>query len=277
MKSVLQCGRFELNLKRPLVMGIVNVTPDSFSDGDQHFSADDAIAHGLALVEQGANLLDIGGESTRPGAQPVSPTEEARRILPVIEGLRHLNIPLSVDTFKPEVMRLALDAGADMINDIYGFRHPDAIAAVALSQCGLCVMHMQGEPKTMQHDPTYTDVVLDVQAFLKARAQALLAAGVASNRIVLDPGFGFGKTMTQNYQLLGQFSKLTIDDYAWLVGVSRKSMIGHVTGGGPQDRLAGSIAAALAGISRGAHILRVHDVKPTVDAIKVWSATEYGI
>lgn len=277
MKSVLQCGRFELNLKRPLVMGIVNVTPDSFSDGDQHFSPDDAIAHGVALFNQGANLLDIGGESTRPGAQPVSLAEEARRILPVIEGLRKLNVPLSVDTFKPQIMKQALDAGADMINDIYGFRHPDALAAVASSQCGLCVMHMQGEPKTMQQAPVYTDVVLEVQSFLRARVNALQSAGVASNRIVLDPGFGFGKTMAQNYQLLGEFSKLMFDHYAWLVGVSRKSMIGHVTGGEPQDRLAGSIAAALAGVSRGAHILRVHDVKPTVDAIKVWSATEYGI
>lgn len=277
MKSVLQCGRFELQLKRPLVMGIVNVTPDSFSDGDEHFSANDAIAHGIALFNQGADLLDIGGESTRPGAEPVSAAEEARRILPVIEGLRTLNVPLSVDTFKPVVMKLALDAGADMINDITGFRHPDALAVVAASSCGLCVMHMQGQPKTMQQAPVYTDLILEVLSFLKERTTALQAAGVTSNRIVLDPGFGFGKTMAQNYQLLSQLSKIMFDNYACMVGLSRKSMIGHVTGSGPQERLAGSIAAALAAVARGAHILRVHDVKPTVDAIKVWEATEYGI
>ncbi len=258
-------------------MGIVNVTPDSFSDGAAHFSADAAIAHGRLLFSQGAHMLDIGGESTRPGADPVSAAEEIQRILPVIEGLRHLDIPLSVDTFKPQVMTRALDAGADMINDIYGLRQPGAIQAVAGSNCGLCVMHMQGQPKTMQQAPEYDDIVTQVREFLQGRVTVLEDAGIAAQRIALDPGFGFGKTAAQNYQLLRHLDDIRVGDYPWLLGVSRKSMIGHVTGGQPSDRVAGSIAAALAGVARGARIVRVHDVKATVDAINVWLATEHGI
>lgn len=277
MSSIFQCGRFELNLERPIIMGIVNVTPDSFSDGAAHFSADAAIAHGKMLVTQGAGILDIGGESTRPGAEAVSVADEIARVLPVIEGLRELGVPLSIDTFKPQVMSKVLDAGADMINDIYGFRQPGAIQAVASSPCGVCVMHMQGEPKTMQQAPEYSDLLQQVQHFLRERAHAMLAQGVSAQRIVLDPGFGFGKTAQQNYQLLRHLGDIMVDDYPWLVGMSRKSMIGHVTGGQPSERVAGSIAAALAGLARGARIIRVHDVRETADAINVWQATEHGI
>lgn len=277
MSAAFQCGRFELRFERPLVMGIVNVTPDSFSDGDQHFQTDQAIAHARLLVQQGADMLDIGGESTRPGADPVSVHEELRRVLPVIEALREANVPLSVDTFKPEVMRAVLDAGADMINDVYGFRQPGAIEAVANSNCGLCVMHMQGEPKTMQHEPHYQNLLLEVQQFLMQRVQALGAAGVARQRITLDPGFGFGKTALQNYELLRNFHQLQTEGLPWFIGVSRKSMIGHVVNRPAPQRVAGSVAAALAAVQRGAHIVRVHDVAETVDALKVWRAVNEGV
>lgn len=257
-------------------MGIVNVTPDSFSDGAAHFRADEAIAHARALMAEGADILDIGGESTRPGADPVSSEQELARILPVLEALRDAGIPLSVDTFKPEVMRRALDAGADMINDIYGFRRPGAIEAVAQSRCGLCVMHMQGEPKTMQASPHYEDIVDEVGVFLQQRVAALVAAGVARQRIVLDPGFGFGKTAEQNYLLLRRLADIDSQGYPWLIGLSRKSMIGHVTGGAPAERMPGSIAAALACVLRGARIVRVHDVAATVSAVKVWCTIEHG-
>jgi len=276
MSNTVLCGRFELDLGRPLVMGIVNVTPDSFSDGNAHPDPDSALQHARMLLEQGADILDIGGESTRPGADPVSAHDEAARVLPVIEGLRDCGVPLSIDTFKPEVMRAALNAGVDMINDIYGFRRPGAIEAVAASRCGLCVMHMQGEPKTMQQSPAYDDVALEVQAFLLERVQALAVAGIDRRRIVLDPGFGFGKTAAQNYELMRRLDTIDTQGLPWLVGVSRKSMIGHVVGREPEGRLAGSIAAALAAVARGAHILRVHDVAATVDAVKVWRAVEAG-
>lgn len=276
MSPSLLCGRFELQLGRPLIMGIVNVTPDSFSDGAEHFGADAAIAHAKTLISEGADLIDIGGESTRPGAQEVSAADELARILPVIEGLRGAGIPLSIDTFKPQVMREVLDAGADMINDIYGFRQEGALEAVASSRCGLCVMHMQGEPKTMQQAPAYTDILAEVRAFLQERVRAIQAAGIAPQRIVLDPGFGFGKTPQQNFLMLRRLADLRIDAYPWLLGMSRKSMLGHVTGKTPGNRVAASVAAALAGVARGAHILRVHDVEATVDAVKVWQATELG-
>jgi dihydropteroate synthase len=276
MKSTFLCGRFRLELERPLVMGIVNVTPDSFSDGAEHFATDQAIAHAQKLVEQGADILDIGGESTRPGAEPVPVHEELRRVVPVIRHLQGLGVPLSVDTFKPDVMRAALDAGADMINDIYGLRLPGAVDAVAGYSCGVCVMHMQGEPKTMQQAPMHGDVMAQVGRFLSERVAVLRTAGVGSERIVLDPGLGFGKTPEQNYQLLRDFPSMAIDGLPWLIGVSRKSMIGHIVNKDPKGRLAGSLAAALAGVARGAAIVRVHDVEETVDALRVWAAVQQG-
>ena len=271
------CGRFEFDLERPLVMGIVNVTPDSFSDGGQHDDTDSAVAHARQLIEEGAQILDLGGESTRPGADPVSVADELDRLLPVIEALRDCGVPLSIDTFKPEVMRATLDAGADMINDIYGFRQPGAVEAVAQSRCGLCVMHMKGEPRTMQAlPPEYTDLIGEIGLFLGSRAQLLRAAWVDPRRIVLDPGFGFGKTADQNFQLLRRLSSLRSTGYPLLIGLSRKNMIGQATGRPVGDRLPGSIAAALACVSRGASIVRVHDVAATVDALKVWHAAEQG-
>ncbi len=277
MPDSIQCGRFRLSLERPLVMGIVNVTPDSFSDGNAHFQADEAIAHARLLVEEGADLLDIGGESTRPGAQAVPADEELRRILPVIEALRDCGVPLSVDTCKPAVMRAVLAAGADMINDIGGFSAPGAVEAVADSGCALCLMHMRGEPRTMQDAPVYRDVVAEVHDYLDQGARRLRQAGIAAERIVLDPGFGFGKTAAHNYTLLRPLPQAVGQDYPSLLGLSRKSMIGAVTGRSASRRLGGSVAAALAGAMRGAHILRVHDVADTVDALRVWSAVERGV
>lgn len=276
MANTFVCGRFEFDLERPLVMGIVNVTPDSFSDGGAHADTDAAIAHARHLVDEGARILDIGGESTRPGALPVSEQDEIARVLPIVEGLRDCGVPLSVDTFKSGVMRAVLDAGADMINDIYGFRQPGAIEAVAPSRCGLCVMHMKGEPRTMQEQPQYNDLLGEIGIFLGARAQKLRAAWVDPRRIVLDPGFGFGKTPDQNYQLLRRLASLRVSSYPLLVGMSRKSMIGHATGRAVDERLPGSIAAALASVARGASIVRVHDVAATVDALKVWQSVEQG-
>lgn len=257
-------------------MGIVNVTPDSFSDGAQHFHASQAIDHAHRLIDQGADILDIGGESTRPGSDAVSIEEELNRILPVLHGLKDAAVPLSVDTFKPEVMRAALDAGADMINDIYGFRRPGARAAVADTHCGLCAMHMQGEPKTMQMAPQYDDVKHEVELFLQERVAAMRAAGIDDRRIVLDPGFGFGKTAEQNYFLLRHLNEIDSQGLPWLIGLSRKSMIGHVIGRTPAERVSGSLAAALAGVARGAQLVRVHDVAQTADALKVWLAIEHG-
>ncbi|WP_397475933.1 dihydropteroate synthase [Pusillimonas sp.] len=276
MSAKLLCGRFELSLERPLVMGILNVTPDSFSDGSRHLETDNAIAHGLQLVADGADIIDIGAESTRPGATPVGLQEEIDRLLPVIEGLRDCGAAISVDTFKPEVMRGVLDAGVDMINDIYGFRMPGALEAVASSYCGLCVMHMQGEPRTMQQAPRYDDVVAEVRDFLRERVAILRTLGMHPQRIVLDPGFGFGKNAQHNYELLRRLQDLFFDDYPWLVALSRKTMIGHVTGREPDQRLGGSIAGALAGIARGAALVRVHDVAQTVDAINVWQTVQNG-
>lgn len=274
-RSRFVCGRFELNIDRPLVMGIVNITPDSFSDGGQHDRADAAIAHARELVQQGADLLDIGGESTRPGAPPVAATEECARVLPVIEGLRDLDVPLSIDTLKPEVMQAALDAGADILNDISGFRSPLAREVAARHpRCGVITMHMQGTPQTMQEAPVYQDVVSEVKEFLVHSARSLESAGVARDRIMLDPGFGFGKTVEHNYTLLAHLQALTAQGLPVLVGVSRKSMLGAITGKPVNDRLAASIAAALAAAQRGAAVLRVHDVGPTVDALAIWRTVE---
>jgi len=274
MSGYLDCGRFRLTLQRPLVMGVVNVTPDSFSDGAQHFRAAEAIAHACRLVDEGADILDVGGESTRPGAQAVPVDEELQRVVPVVEALRDCGVPVSVDTCKPAVMAAVLRAGADMINDIMGFQAPGATEAVADAACAVCVMHMRGEPRTMQDAPVYDDVVGEVGGYLADRAAALRGRGVAPTRIVLDPGFGFGKTVQHNYTLLARLRELKTGDYPLLVGMSRKSMIGAVTGRTVDRRLGGSIAAALAGAARGAHILRVHDVADTVDALKVWAMVE---
>lgn len=269
------CGRFEFVLKRPLLMGIVNVTPDSFSDGGQHPDASSAIAHAKQLVAEGADIIDIGGESTRPGAAPVSIQEELARILPVIVALRDSGAAISVDTCKPEVMQSALEAGADIINDVTGMRAAEAQRIVAAHpSCGVCLMHMQGEPRTMQQAPHYQNVVREVKAALVAQAQLLEQRGVKRARISLDPGLGFGKTLEHNYQLLRGLDQLVQNGYPVVVGASRKSMIGTVTGKPVDQRLSGSIAAALAGVMRGAAILRVHDVEATRDALKVWQAVQ---
>jgi dihydropteroate synthase len=273
-----QCGRFDLSLDRTVVMGVLNVTPDSFSDGGQHDAADAAITHACKLIEQGADIIDIGGESTRPGAEPVSVQQELARVLPVIEALQRSNIPISVDTCKPEVMRAALDAGADIINDISGFKNPLVRQVVASHPtCGLCVMHMQGEPRTMQQAPYYDDVTVEVSRDLHRMAVALEALGIARERITLDPGFGFGKSVAHNFELMRKLRILVDLGYPVLVGVSRKSMIGAVTGRPVEQRLAGSLAGALAALARGAHIIRVHDVEQTVDAVRVWEAVEKGL
>lgn len=271
------CGRFELALDRPLVMGIVNTTPDSFSDGGRYDNVEAALAHARRLVAEGADLLDIGGESTRPGAAPVTVADEWQRIAPVLEAACAWGVPVSVDTRRPEVMRAALDAGADMINDVEGFRAPGAVDAVARSRAGLCVMHMQGEPDAMQQAPVYENVVGTVRDFLVARMTALRAAGVARERIVLDPGFGFGKTLAHNLDLLRGLPALAVEGAPILVGLSRKSMIGQLTGKGVDDRLSGSLAAMLAAVARGARIVRVHDVAATRDALAVWQAAGVAV
>ncbi len=275
MTANFQCGRFELRFERPFVMGIVNVTPDSFSDGMQHYGAEQAIAHGLQLVQEGADILDIGGESTRPGAEPVSVEEELRRVIPVIQGLKDCGVPLSIDTFKPEVMQAALEAGADLINDIYALQQPGALEVVAKHpNCGVCIMHMVGEPKTMQvAPPDYAgDVTAAVKDFLAERIELMQASGIAANRIMIDPGFCFGKTVQQNYQLLANLSALKSLNKPILVGVSRKSMIGAVTGQSVEHRVPGSLVAGIAGVDRGAVVLRVHDVWQTKSAVDVWQA-----
>jgi dihydropteroate synthase len=277
----LQCGRYTLTFERPLVMGILNVTPDSFSDGGRYVVRDDALRQAERMLRDGADMLDIGGESTRPGASPVSREEELARIIPIVEALRDAGIPLSVDTYKPEVMRGALAAGADLINDVWGFRRPGTIDAVRDSNCGLCVMHMLGEPQTMQRvEPDYHDVVADVRAFLTERVGVLTGEGVARERISVDPGFGFGKaTLGHNYALLAHLADTAprVSDgaapFPILAGMSRKSMFGKVTGRAtPQERVAASVAGAVMAAERGAAIIRVHDVAETVDALKVWAA-----
>jgi len=272
---VWKCGRFALELDKVAVMGVLNVTPDSFSDGGKYTAVDAALTHADELISQGADILDIGGESTRPGADPVSADQELSRVLPVVEALRSRNVPLSVDTCKPEVMQAVLDAGADIINDIAGFRSAESRRVVAShSSCGLCVMHMQGEPRTMQQQPHYDDVVQDVVQELEVSAQQLMSMGIERERICLDPGFGFGKSVKHNYELLDGLQALVDLGFPVLIGASRKSMIGAVTGRSVDQRLAGSLAAALAAVARGAHVVRVHDVAQTVDALKVWRAVQ---
>ena len=270
----LDCNGRILRLDRPRVMGIVNITPDSFSDGGAHFDADAAIAQGLRLAEEGADLLDIGGESTRPGAQEVSVEEELRRVIPVIEGLaRATPLPISIDTSKPEVMRAAVAAGAGLLNDVYGLRREGALGAAAELGMPVVLMHMLGEPRSMQAAPEYDDVAGEVHRFLAERIFAAEMAGIAKKNIVVDPGFGFGKTTAHNLQLLAQLRRFTELGVPVLAGLSRKRSIGELTGRSePRARAAGSVAAHLIAAQNGAMLLRVHDVAPTVDALKVWQA-----
>ena len=270
----LRCGRFVFRRARPLVMGVLNVTPDSFSDGGRYVGFEAALAQAFSLIEEGADLLDVGGESTRPGAREVSVEEELRRVLPLVQALARENLPVSVDTRKPLVMRAAIDAGAALINDVFALRADRALEIVAASEVGVCLMHMQGEPGNMQQALQYRDVLTEVCDFLSERAAACVSAGVFAERIVLDPGFGFGKTLEHNLALLRGLEALTRRGYAVLAGLSRKSMLGLITGRPVGERLPGSLAAALAAAARGAAIVRVHDVAPTVDALKVWRAAQ---
>jgi dihydropteroate synthase len=270
-----QTARFRIDLSRPRVMGIVNVTPDSFSDGGRYASTRLALAHCEELVVQGAHILDIGGESSRPGTPPVSLEDERARVMPVIRDAVTLGIPISVDTYKPEIMREALDLGADIVNDIWGVRREGAIDVIASHpNCGVCVMHMHGEPRTMQREPMEGDAVPQVRAFLRAQSDALRARGVDAARIAWDPGIGFGKTVEQNFALLARQSTLIDAVHPLVIGWSRKSSLGNVTGLPVNERLAPSIAAALLAVERGAHIVRVHDVKETLAALKVRAAME---
>lgn len=271
VEGMFQCGRFSFTLDRPLVMGIVNVTPDSFSDGGCYLDTQAAIRHALSLRDAGADILDIGGESTRPGASPVSVEEELARVIPVIEGLRDAGVALSIDSMKAEVMRAALAAGADMVNDVNALRAPGALAAVSASQAGVCLMHMQGEPRTMQVQPYYGDVVAEVKAFLIERVEAAVAAGIERSRILIDPGFGFGKDLSHNLALFKHLPQFA-DIAPVLVGVSRKSMLGAITGREVSARLIPSVVAAILAIQKGAAVVRVHDVRETVDAIATWRA-----
>jgi dihydropteroate synthase len=268
-----QTSRFTIDLARPRLMGIVNVTPDSFSDGGLHASTSAALAHCERLIAEGADILDIGGESSRPGSPPVPLQEELARVLPVLHEAVKLGVPISVDTCKPGVMQAALDQGADIVNDIWALRQPGALGVVTANpRCGVCLMHMHGEPRTMQRSPMEGDAVRQVLAFLRRQSALLLAAGVARQRIVWDAGIGFGKTVEQNFALLARQHDLLADGYPLLAAWSRKSSLGAVTGLPVDDRLAPSIAAALLAVERGARIVRVHDVRQTAAALKVWAA-----
>jgi len=259
-------------LDRPYVMGVVNVTPDSFSGGSKLPDFEQSLKKALTMIDDGADMIDIGGESSRPSALPVSNDEELQRVLPLVEALVARGVVVSVDTVKPAVMKAAIDAGAVMINDVQALQAPEALPVVARSQVAVCLMHMQGAPRTMQDAPVYGDVVVEVKAFLLARVNVLEAAGVARERIVLDPGFGFGKTVAHNLALMRGLPELAALGYPLLVGWSRKSTLGLLTGRAVDDRLAASVAAGLAAVARGASIVRVHDVRETVDALRVWRA-----
>ncbi len=257
---------------RPLIMGVVNVTPDSFSDGGYYATTEKAVELASRLIQEGADILDIGGESTRPGSRPVELDEELSRVIPVIEFVVDKKIPVSVDTSKPEVMRAAIYAGADIVNDINALRTPGALEVIADSSAMACLMHMQGKPETMQNAPQYSDVVAEVGLFLEQRISAATTAGISSERIIIDPGFGFGKTFEHNLTLLRQLDQFSYMNLPILVGLSRKSMLGTLTGNAVDDRVHASVAAALLAVSKGAKIVRVHDVKATRDALSVFAA-----
>jgi dihydropteroate synthase len=276
-RPYLQCGRYRFPLDqknfRPLVMGVLNVTPDSFSDGGQFHSLELALSRAEQMIAEGVDIIDIGGESSRPGAPPLPLEEELRRVMPLLYALRDCGKPLSIDTYKPEVMREAIEAGADMVNDINGFRADGALSAVKEAECALCIMHMQNDPQSMQLKPQYHDVIAEVIGFLRERVAVMDEKGIARDRLCIDPGFGFGKTLEHNVALLKNIGQILAElDLPLLAGLSRKSMIGAITGKPTEQRLAGSIAAALAAAAHGAHIVRVHDVAETVDALKVWQA-----
>ena len=273
MKLLLR-GRRITFPRRPLIMGIVNLSDDSFSGDGLHGNVAAAIAQGRRMIEEGAHILDIGAESSRPGAPPVPLQQEIDRLAPVVEALRDCGVPLSVDTVKPEVMRVALNAGADMINDINALRAPGAMEIVAASHAGICLMHMQGSPGTMQADPHYADIVLEVAEFLGERVAAAEAAGIALNRIAVDPGFGFGKTLEHNIELLRRLGELVVPGLPLLVGMSRKSMLGLLTGRPPTERIHAGVVAHVLAVERGARIVRVHDVAATRDALTVLQAVE---
>lgn len=273
MRFFWQTSRFQLDLATPQVMGIVNATPDSFSDGGRHAATSAALLHCEQLLRDGANILDIGGESTRPGSPAVGLQEELARVLPVVRGAVGLGVPISVDTYKPQVMQAVLALGADIVNDIWALRQPGAAQVVAQHpQCGVCLMHMHGHPQTMQVAPMDGDVLPQVLSFLEQSAQSLQALGVEKARIVLDPGIGFGKTVEQNFSLLARQRELLAPGYPLLAGWSRKSSLGAVTGLDVEQRLLPSVAAALLAVERGARIVRVHDVRETVQALEVWRA-----
>lgn len=275
--SLWQTTRFAIDLGQPRVMGVVNVTPDSFFDAGRHGDAASAMAHCEALLREGADILDIGGESTRPGARTPTLEEELQRILPVLRHAAALGVPVSVDTSRPQVMRAALDLGVDIVNDVRALQREGAIDVLAgHERAGICLMHMKGEPDTMQATPQYGDVLADVREFLSARRAVLLARGIAANRIVLDPGIGFGKTVEHNLALLRRQYELLDLGAPLLVGWSRKSTLGAVTGRAVHDRLAGSVAAALLAVQRGARVVRVHDVAATVDALALWRRIEHN-
>jgi len=275
-----QTTRFQIDLTRPCVMGIVNLTPDSFSDGGQHAELVQGLRHAEKLLREGAAILDVGAESTRPGAQPVSEADELARLLPFLHELVRWNVPISVDTYKPGVMQHVLDMGVDIFNDIWALRQPGAEAVVAVHpSCGVCLMHMHREPQRMQDQPMTGDVLQQVKTFLQVRIDALTAQGVAATRIALDPGIGFGKTVAQNLTLLARQSEGVIPGFPVLAGWSRKSTLGAVLAQGdgapaPDERIHASVAAALIAVERGAHVVRVHDVKATVDALQVWQAVQ---
>ena len=279
MRSTLQFGRFNYPWRgegvRARVMGILNVTPDSFSDGGNYQALEFALSHAEQMILDGVDIIDVGGESSRPGAPPLPLEQELQRVMPVLYALRDMGPAISVDTYKPQVMREAVIAGVDMINDINGFRAPGAIDAVRDSDCGLCIMHMQNDPQHMQLAPSYTDVVAEVTDFLRERIEAMLGAGIDPRRLCIDPGFGFGKTVEHNYALLKATGRLITElDMPLLAGLSRKSMIGAVVDKPVERRMAGSVGGALAAVARGAVIVRVHDVAETVDALKVWQAAQ---
>jgi dihydropteroate synthase len=268
-----RCGRFEFELRRPLIMGILNVTPDSFSNGGRFFDPATAIGQARQLIAEGADMIDIGGESTRPGAAEVSVEDELRRVLPIVDALNDAGVALSIDTSKPRVMQAALTRGASIINDVRALSLPGALDVVLESQCGVVLMHMQGTPQTMQIDPRYADVTVEVGAYLRDRCEQVEAAGVARDRIALDPGFGFGKTNEHNFDLLAHLDELTTLARPLLVGISRTGMLKHATGRSVGERTIASAAAALIAVERGARIVRVHDVAATRDALAVWQTT----